>query len=112
MSTHTADTTLSSADEPPDMSFARYVMAHIHHCYAPALDLIECEILDALLQGLSVEVIAHTSQLHIDTVRRAVKHIEECYGGPTPQQLINNCNNRRWSSAIYVTNTPTSHSNE
>ncbi len=80
----------------------RHVITRIHQCYAPTLDLVECEILDALLQNAPAESIATTTQLHLDTVRRTIKHIEDFFGVTSSQQLVDNCNAREWSSVIHI----------
>lgn len=93
----TASSQNHTSDEDVD---AHQRMADIHNHYAPPLDLIECEVLDALLQHETVEHIAMFSQLHIDTVRRACHVIELVLDTSSTTQIIDNCTIRRWSSVI------------
>lgn len=91
----------SSQNHTSDEDFdAHQRIAAIHQHYAPPLDLIECEVLDALLQHETVEHIATFSQLHIDTVRRAFHVIELVLDTSSTTQIIDNCTIRRWRSVI------------
>lgn len=72
----------------------------IHHQYAPPFDLIACEILDSILQCATVEQIAQFSQVHVDTVRRALQEIESTLDSSSHSQIIVNCQLRNWSTSI------------
>jgi predicted transcriptional regulator len=100
MHKHTTETynALDNTSVSPDETPTHELMARIHQSYAPTLDIIECEVLDALLQETPAEAIACAAQLHIDTVRRAIKTIDALFGSTSPQQLIDNCHTREWSS--------------
>lgn len=92
------DVALPHATEEDIESHQRMVAIHRH--YSPPLDLIECEVLDALLQNETAEHIATFSQLHIDTIRRALHVIEITLHTSSTTQIIDNCTIRRWSSMI------------
>ncbi|MBM4414507.1 MAG: hypothetical protein FJ040_13810 [Chloroflexi bacterium] len=95
----------ASAKTPDDPSL-RLRMAAIHHQHIPALALIECEVLDALIQEATSEQIATFSQVHIDTVRRAIDAIEQVFATTSPSQIIDNCRNREWISHIHGRQAP------
>ena len=84
-----------------DDATTRLRMACIHRQHIPALALIECEVLDALIQEATCEQIADFSQVHIDTVRRALHAIEQAFTTTSSSQIIDNCIHREWISHIH-----------
>lgn len=81
----------------------------IHHQHAPPFDLLTCEILDSILQSATIDQIALLSQLHTDTVRRAVQIIESTLHSSSYSQIIDNCHIRHWNTALRHNPTDESH---
>jgi hypothetical protein len=93
-----------TSDSPAD----KYIKI-IHHQHAPPFDLLTCEILDSILQSATTDQIAHFSQLHTDTVRRAVQIIEATLHSSSYSQIIDNCHMRHWNTSFHHNPTHESH---
>lgn len=97
---HTPDSSTPDDRTYTNESHTDDLFKEIHQQHALPFDLIACEILDSILQHATVEQIAQFSHVHVDTVRRAFQVIESTLEVPSHSQIIDNCQLRRWSSAI------------
>jgi hypothetical protein len=93
-----------TSDSPADEQ-----IKFIHHQHAPPFDLLTCEILDSILQSATTDQIASFSQLHTDTVRRAVQIIESTLHASSYSQIIDNCHMRHWNTSFHHNPTDESH---
>lgn len=109
MSTRPLETPILDNTTADESATTHQLIAVIHQRYAPALDLITCEVLDSVLQSTTTEHIALFSQLNIDTVRRAQQIIEMLFCTTSHTQIIVNCTIRHWHTTSTHQNEPQHH---